>query len=133
MFGIGRLKFRSADKKSRSVLNDEDHISDYQNAEEIGRVRLGKLCLYYRDLGVKYYCPYEYIDRSFNRISECHPDDSPAYYYYRLILVHDGKEFANLIFNKEQDVDTIIEKLKLRNPQMDIGYLKTGEKRKYFC
>ena len=32
--------------------------------------------MYYRDLGVKYYVPYDYIDRTFTRISECQPDDT---------------------------------------------------------
>ena len=89
MFGFGKLKFRGVDK---SVISDEEHRQDYEAAEAIGRVRLGKLCLYYRDLGKKYFVPYEYIDRSFTRISECQPDDSPAYYYYRLILVQDSRK-----------------------------------------
>ena len=81
-----------------------------------------QLSLYYKDLGRKYYVPYKYIDRAFCRISECQPDDSPAYYYYRLILVHEQKEFANLIFNKEEDVDYLLEQLKLINPDIQIGY-----------
>ena len=76
MFGFGKLSFRGVDKKK---ISDEEHVQDYQSAEAIGRVRLGKLCLYYKDLGRKYYVPYEYIDRSFTRISECQPDDSPAW------------------------------------------------------
>lgn len=133
MFGFGKLKFRCPDK---SVINDEAHIEDYNSAEEIGRVRLGKLSFYYRDLGKKYCVPYEYIERSFCRISECHPDDSPAYYYYRLILVHGDKEFANLIFEKgdaEGDVDRIIEKLKVLNPDMKVGYAPPADgKRRFF-
>lgn len=133
MFGFGKLKFKGPDKK---YIKDDEHINDYKNAEEIGRVRLGELCLYYRDLGVKYYVPYDYIDRSFCRISECHPDDSPAYYYYRLILVHCDKEFANLIYEKgdaEGDVDRIIEKLKVLNPDMQVGYVPPSDGvRRYF-
>ena len=124
MFGFGKLKFKGVDRKT---ISDEAHIQDYQSAEEIGRVRLGELCLYYRDLGVRYYVPYEYIDRSFTRISECQPDDGPAYYYYRLILVHDGKEFANLIFNKEEDVDLIHQKLKERHPEIAYGYIPPAD------
>ena len=124
MFGFGKLKFKGVDRKT---ISDEAHIQDYQSAEEIGRVRLGELCLYYRDLGVRYYVPYEYIDRSFTRISECQPDDSPAYYYYRLILVHDGKEFANLIFNKEEDVDLIHQKLKERHPEIAYGCIPPAD------
>ena len=129
MFGFGKLKFRGVDKKK---IDDEEHIQDYQQAEEIGRVRLGKLCLYYRDLGVKYYVPYEHIDRTFTRVSECQPDDSPAYYYYRLILVHDGKEFANLIFNKEEEVDRIHARLKEINPAIAYGYVHDGKPRSRF-
>ena len=124
MFGFGKLSFRGVDKKK---ISDEDHVQDYQSAEVIGRVRLGKLCLYYRDLGRKYYVPYEYIDRSFTRISECQPDDSPAYYYYRLILVHGDKEFANLIFNKEEDVDRIHAQLKEICPDIAYGYIPPAD------
>ena len=130
MFGLGRLRFRGVDKKT---VSDDVHIDDYNATEPIGRVRLGKLCLYYRDLGRKYCVPYDYIDRSFVRISECQPDDSPAYYYYRLILVHDGKEFANLIFNEEKDADRILELLPQIRPEIQIGYIPPADgKRRYF-
>ena len=130
MFGFGRLKFKGVDKKR---IGDQEHIDDYNAAQEIGRVRLGKLCLYYRDLGVKYYVPYEYIDRAFTRISECQPDDSPAYFYYRLILVHGEKEFANLIFNEEADVDRIHARLKEIRPEIKFGYVPPpdGKRRRF--
>ena len=43
MFGIGKLKFKGVDKKT---IDDQAHIDDYTSAEEIGRVRLGRLCLF---------------------------------------------------------------------------------------
>jgi hypothetical protein len=119
LFGLGKLRFRGPDK---SRIDDDAHIEDYKNSDSIGRVTLGELCLYYRDLGKKYFVPYPYIDRAFCRISECQPDDSPAYYYYRLILMHGEKEFANHIFNKEEEVDTILQKLPERNPAIKIGF-----------
>ena len=126
---FGRLKFKGVDKKP---ISDEAHIEDYKAAPEIGRVRLGKLCMYYRDLGVKYYVPYEYIERCFCRISECHPDDSPAYYYYRLILVHGEKEFANLIFNEKEEVEKILELLKESCPHILFGYVEPEKKKRKF-
>ena len=126
---FGRLKFKGVDKKT---ISDEAHIEDYKAAPEIGRVRLGKLCMYYRDLGVKYYVPYEYIERCFCRISECHPDDSPAYYYYRLILVHGEKEFANLIFNEKEEVEKILELLKESRPHILFGYVEPEKKKRKF-
>ena len=130
LFGFGKLRFRGVDK---IYINDQEHIDDYNTAEEIGRVRLGKLCLFYRDLGKKYYVPYDYIDRAFTRISECQPDDSPAYYYYRLILVHGDKEFANLIFNKEEEVELIHARLQEAHPHIQYGYIPpTDGKRRHF-
>lgn len=120
MFGLGGIKLRGVDRK---YTRDEAHVEDYQNAPAIGRVRFGALSFYYRDLGVKHYVPYEYIDRAFIRISETQPDDSPPIYYYRLILVHDGKEFANLIFNKEQEADEALSRLSEQAPQMAVGYI----------
>ena len=131
MFGFGKLKFKGPDK---TVVRDEAHIADYQASREVGkRLRFGELCLYYRDLGVKYYVPYEYIDRAFVRISECHPDDSPAYYYYRLILVHGEKEFANLILNEEADADLALERLTEIRPEIQFGYVPPADgKRRHF-
>ncbi len=47
---FGRLKFKGVDKRR---ISDQEHIDDYNAAEPIGRVRLGKLCMYYRDLGAQ--------------------------------------------------------------------------------
>lgn len=127
MLGFGKLKFKGVDRK---FIKDEAHIADYNESLTIGRVSLGKLCMYYRDLGVKYYVPYDYIHRAFTRISEVAPDDSPAYYYYRLILVHDEKEFANLIFDKQEDVDLIHKKLVEVNPEIKIGYVPPADGKK---
>ena len=128
MFGFGRLKFKGVDKK---YVSDDAHIDDYNSAEVIGRARIGKLCMYYRDLGVKYYVPYDYIEQAYGKISETQPDDSPAYYYYRLILVHGEKEFANLIFNEQEQVVALLDRLEKLNPNMRRGFSapeKNGKK-----
>ena len=131
MFGFGKLKFRCVDQ---TKIDDDAHVNDSKTGLSIGRVTFGKLGFYYRDLGRKYFVPYDYIDRSFTRISECQPDDSPAYFYYRLILVHGEKEFANLIFNEEPQVELIHQRLKEIRPEIQYGYVPPADgKRKYFC
>lgn len=125
MFGFGRLKFKGVDKK---YVSDDAHIDDYNSAEVIGRARIGKLCMYYRDLGVKYYVPYDYIEQAYGKISETQPDDSPAYYYYRLILVHGEKEFANLIFNEQEQVVALLDRLEKLNPNMRRGFSSPEKK-----
>lgn len=125
MFGFGKPRFKGPDKK---FIRDQEHIDDYNSAPVTGRARLGKLCMYYKDLGVKYYVPYDYIDRTFAKIEEVQPDDSPAFYYYRLILVHGEKEFANLIFNEEGDVRYLLDKLKEIRPEIEVGYKEPPKK-----
>ena len=135
MFGFGKLKLRGIDQ---SMIQDGPMLDDHAEAEQYGhqglrkqpRIRLGKLALYYRDLGKDYYVPYDYIDRAFVRISECQPDDSPAYYYYRVILVHGEKEFANLIINEEHVADRVLERLAEINPQIAIGYAPGSDRGK---
>ena len=131
MFGFGKIRLRGVDKR---VIQDDEHAEDYKQAPAIGRVRFGKLCFYYRDLGVKYYVPYDYIDRAFIRISETQPDDSPPIYYFRLILMHGEKEFANLIFEKEEDVDKIHARLAEIRPEIQFGYIPPADgKRRFFA
>ena len=120
---FGRRKVRKLRDVDRSYRREQHLLDDYEAAEAIGRVRFGVHAFYYRDLGVKHHVPYDYIERAFIRISETHPDDSPAIYYYRLILVHGEKEFANLIFNKEKEADDALEKLAARCPDMAVGYV----------
>ena len=84
MIFSSRLKLRGPDK---STVTDGPMIQDHAAAEKYGhqglrklpRLRLGRHALYYRDLGKDYFVPYHHIDRAFIRISECQPDDSPAY------------------------------------------------------
>lgn len=132
MFGLGKLKFRGID---RVKISDEKYVKDYISAEPIGRVRYGTLGMYYRDLGKKYYVPYDYIERAFIRVSECHPDDSPAYYYYRLILVHGEKEFANLIFDEEKPAYHALDELIRMSPDTKKGYVPpaNGKRPARFC
>ena len=137
IFGSRKLRLRGVD---RGVVTDGPMIADHASAEQYGhqglkklpRIRLGKLALYYRDLGKDYYVPYDYIDRSFVRISECQPDDRPAYYSYRVILVHGEKEFANLIINEEAVADRVLERLKEIRPEIALGYIPSANEKPKF-
>ena len=137
IFSSRKLRLHGPD---RSVVTDGPMIADHAEAEQYGhqglrklpRIRIGQLALYYRDLGKDYYVPYDYIDRSFVRISECQPDDSPAYYYYRVILMHGEQEFANLIINEEDVADRVLERLKEIRPEIEIGFRPTGNEKPRF-
>ena len=41
--------------------------------------------------------------------------------------MHDGKEFANLIFNEEENVDRIHARLKEIRPEIEYGYIPPAD------
>ena len=112
----------------RKPVEDPTYLADYTAADVVGKVRVGKKAIYYKD-GLKKYCaPFVYIDRAFTRINECSARtccSANSYDYYRLILVHDGREFANIIFDQDESPVTEAERLlKERRPEIKIGYEK---------
>lgn len=126
MFSMTNPRFRGVDKKR---IRSEEHLRDYEAAERYGRVRFGELCFYYKDLGKKYIVPYDYIQRAYLKMETVQPDDSPAYYYYRMILIHGEKEFANLIFDKEELIRAAFTRLQERVPAMTLGPLVKEKRR----
>lgn len=120
------VKLTGLDKKP---VTDQNFIQDYLAAKKIVKVWIGDKAVYYKE-GLKKYCvPLEYIDRAFTRINECNARTcccSNSYDYFRLILVHDGKEFADIIFdNDETPVDEAEKLLKEKRPEIQIGYIKS--------
>ena len=112
----------------RKPVTDQTYFEDYAVADVVGKVRIGKKALYYRD-GLRKYCaPFVYIDCAFTRVNECSARtccSSNSYIYYRLILVHGDREFANIIFGEdERPVDEAERLLKERRPEIKIGFQK---------
>jgi hypothetical protein len=93
-----QISFRDVNRKK---FSDDEHSADYLAAAEYKKVRLGSLALYYKDFWKKYCVPYDYITRAYKGVSVVTPDDHPAIEYFRLILQHEGKEFANIIFGEK--------------------------------
>jgi len=123
------VKLRSYDKKE---ITDPVYQEDLERAEKVGKVRLGEKAVYYKD-GLRWFCyPYEVIDRAFTRISGCQARtccSNVPYDYYRLVLVHEDREIANIIFGeKEEPVDEAEAKIKQRAPHVEIGYVKPDNK-----
>ena len=106
------LKFATP---AKSLIDDDEHVEDFKTSDKIGRFTFGDLGLYWKDLGKYYYSTYDYIDKAYVKISECAEDEfSQNYSYFRLILEHSGKEFANLIIDKEDMAKEVLNALKAR-------------------
>ena len=116
--GYGFEVFFSPQKKK--LDNSNDLVPEYIGTENIGRIKCAPSGLFYRDLGKTYFVPYDYIDKAFIRVSEC-PENEFANneVYFRLILVNGVKEFANLIFNKEEVADRALYELLKKSPNTE--------------
>ena len=119
MSGLIKARFRNTDG---SIISDRAHIDDYNSSPSLERVRFGKLCMYYRDLLKKYAVPYGYIDRVYTKTVVC-PENEFANNeeYYRLVLIHQGKEFAELVLQKKKTVESIYAELERNNSNIVFG------------
>ena len=119
MSGFIKPRFRGIDRKK---ISDEAHIADYSSSPTIGRVTVGSLCLYYRDLGKKYYVPYEAIEKVYSKIVLCAEDEfANNHQYYKVILQKDEKDIACIILATEEEAKKLYEALREKNPAITFG------------
>ena len=81
---------------------------DYENAQVFEKLRVGELGVYFRDGLKTRFIPYDYIDRAFIRVQETRSRmccGQANFNYYRVVFVHDGKEFADYMSEKEKETD----------------------------
>ena len=103
-----------AEKKFAGVNGSVDSPevnADYEAAKVFDKIRVGELGVYFRDGFRVKFIPYEYIDRAFIRVQETRGRmccGQANFYYYRIVFVHDGKEFADTISEKEEETDNAL-------------------------
>ena len=82
--------------------------ADYEGAKVFDKLRVGEKGVYFRD-GLRIRSiPYDYIDRAFIRVQETRGRmccGQANWYYYRVVFVHEGKEFADYMSEKEKETD----------------------------
>ena len=82
--------------------------ADYETAQVFERLRVGELGVYFRDgLRVRF-IPFSYLDRAFIRVQETRSRmccGQANFNYFRVVFVHEGKEFADYMSEKEDLMD----------------------------
>ena len=103
-----------AEKKFAGVngtVESSEHDTDYTNAKVFDKLRVGELGVYFRDGFKTKFIPYDYIDRAFIRVQETQGRmccGRANWYYYRMVFVHGGKEFADYMSEKEKEMDDAV-------------------------
>ena len=97
---------------------------DYAAAERFDKLRVGKLGVYFRE-GLKLkYIPYSYIEKAFIRVNEVNATvccGSTCFTYFRIVFVHGGKEFAEVMSESEKVMDEALALIARRAPDIKTG------------
>ena len=100
--------------------------ADYESAQVFDKVRVGKLGVYFREGFKTRFIPYAYMDRAFIRIQEVNGRmccGQTTFAYYRLVFVHGGKEFADVISEQEEAMDAALSRIGEMAPNVAIGFV----------
>ena len=91
---------------------DSPEVSaDFEAAKVFDKLRVGELGVYFRDGFKTKYIPYEYMDRAFIRVHQTRGRmccGETTFNYFRIVFVHDGKEFADCLSEKEKETDNAL-------------------------
>ena len=114
------MKFSSPEGK----LESPELNADYESARRFEKTRVGRLGVYFPSgFGVRH-IPYSYIDQAFIRIHEVDGKlccGTATFYYYRIVFVHGGKEFADVMSENEKLMDEALAAIAEAAPQIRIG------------
>ena len=100
-----------AEKKFAGVNGSVDTpevATDFDSAKVYDKLRVGSLGVYFRDGLKTRFIPYDYVERAFIRVQETSARmccGQASFQYFRIVFVHDGKEFANYMSEKEKEMD----------------------------
>lgn len=103
---------------NNSSIDSAELSADFRSAEKIGKLRLGGSGVYFR-AGVRHrYLPYDGFDRAFRRIEPVSAKlccGRASFDIHRLVLVNGNNELADIVFNDENQVSLILERLGTRS------------------
>ncbi len=98
---------------------------DWERAERFDKLRLGRLAVYYRDGFRVKAIPYARMERAFIRVQQVRGRmccGEAAFFYYRLVLLAGGKEYADNMSEDEKAMDAALARLHELAPQVPVGY-----------
>ena len=120
-----------AEKKFAGVNGAVDSAevnADFEGAQVFERLRVGELGVYFRDGLRTRFIPFSFIDRAFIRVQETKARmccGQANFNYYRVVFVHDGKEFADYMSEKEKEMDDALAAIAAHG--VTTGFVKTEE------
>jgi len=90
------------------AVEQPEVAADYESAKVFERLRVGELGVFFRDGLKTRFIPYSEMERAFIRVQETRSRmccGQANFNYFRVVFVHDGKEFVDYMSEKETLMD----------------------------
>ena len=98
--------------------------ADYARAQTFDKLHVGDRGVYFKDGFRIRFIPYEEMDQAFIRVHEVNGRlccGSAVFHYYRMVFMRDGKEFADMISEKEDAMDQALAAIAAKAPAVAVG------------
>ena len=99
--------------------------ADYENAQVFERLRVGELGVYFRDGFKTRFLDYPSLERVFIRVQAVNGRlccGTANFEYYRLVFVRGGEEIADVMSEKEKEMDAALARIHEMAPALAIGF-----------
>ena len=109
---------------SKGKLDSVDLTEDYEKAEVFEKTHIGNLGVFFPSgFGIKF-ISYDELEQAFIRIHEVDGKlccGKATFYYYRLVLVANGREYIDIISEYEALMDQALAAVARKSPDTKIG------------
>lgn len=118
---MANTKFRGI----HGVIDSAELLADFEAAKRFDNVWVGDLGVYYKDGFKTNYISYAELERVFIRVQEVNGKlccGRAVFYYYRLVFVVDGEEYADVITETEGLYDKALPVIGEKAPSVALGF-----------
>ena len=109
---------------TKGVRESVELTDDYSKAEAFERIRIGNLGVYYPSGFRQKFIPFDELEQAFIRIHEVDGKlccGKATFYYYRHVLVVNGKENTHIMSENEAMMDQALAAIARKSPGTKIG------------
>ena len=107
-------------------LESPELDADFEAAQTFDKVRVGKRGVYFRDGFRTRFLDYSLLERVFIRVQSVNGRlccGTANFEYYRLVFLHNGKEVADVMSEKEKEMDEALARIGQLAPGIAIGFV----------
>ena len=109
---------------TKGNLESAELTADYENAEIFEKTRIGTLGVYFPSGFRMKFISYDELDQAYIRIHEVNGKlccGKATFYYYRLVLVANGREYTDIMSENEAIMDQALEAIARNSSKTKIG------------